>query len=119
MSSLANRTLCPLCGGKLAEYQPGCSECPIRERIIGRGGKEIFDCHYRINMKRIDVHILDYEQFIVFPFKIESYEENIFDIYKYTYTGVRYVTEVCGTNIFPWRDKTRLLKKLKTYTVMS
>lgn len=118
MSSLANRTHCPLCGGKLAEYMTNRKECTIQEKILSRkDGSEKFDCHYRM---AYDPSINNfYERFLVFPYRIESYEENIFDIYKYSKVGPRFVIELCGEEIFPWHNKEKLLKKLHIITVIS
>jgi hypothetical protein len=111
------RTHCPLCGGKLAEYTVDRRECPIREKMLSKkDGSVVFDCHYR---QAIGPGTAFYELFLVFPYRIESYEENIFDVYKYSQKGPRFIMEICGEGIFPWDDKEKLLKKLKTYTVVS
>ena len=110
------RTHCPLCGGKLAEYMPNKKECPIQEKFVSRN-KELFDCHYRNSDDTAIGHF--YEQFIVAPYKIESYDEDVFEVYKYTSRGVRFIVEVSGKDIFPWRDRAKTIQTLKTYTVMS
>lgn len=112
---MLDKTHCPICNAELAEYQPNKKECTIYDCIgLTEQGIELTQPHYRLRLSDGDLT----ERIIIYPYRIDSYQNETSDIYRCSGVGSHFIIETTYLDL-PWHDKEKVIQKLKLYTLIS